>query len=140
MGCGTGGPEISTRTAAGREALLKKRRSERERARAARQRERRFLRRVWIRIRSWFGKSDPAPHEVADRLEVSPKHVAHYPGCPHHDAAENSGGWGYIAADTAAAWASIGNGYPVATDVSGLDAASRCSDCAAHGPWETAPR
>lgn len=138
MGCGTGGPGISTRTAAGREALLKKKRAERERARAARQRERWFLRRLWSRVRSWFGKSDPAPHEVADRIEVSPRQIAHYPGCPYHDTSEGADAWGYIAADTAAAWTSIGNGYSMTTDLPGLQATKRCADCVAHGPWQEA--
>jgi hypothetical protein len=83
------------------------------------------------------GASRQATARVADRLEVSPQHMAHSPGCPHKDDDDFSG-WGYITIDTASAWTSIGNGHPVATDKGdriGMLAIARCSNCDLHGPW-----
>ena len=62
------------------------------------------------------GQPAPVARGVAARLEVSPRHMAHYPGCPHKGDSDDFSGWGLITVDTANAWTAIGNGHPVATD------------------------
>lgn len=135
FGPGGNGQWVRTRTKAGRESFLAEKQMERERAQAARQRERWFFHRVWGRLRKLFGRPEHEPFDVADRLKVSPRGIAHYPGCPYQEGDDGSG-WGQVTVDAEAAWRSIGNGYPVATGIPGLKARKQCADCATHGPWD----
>lgn len=129
------GQWVRTRTKAGRASFLAEKQMERERAQAARQRERWFFHRAWSRLRRFVGLPEHDSPDDTDRLEVSPRGVAHFPGCPYHDS-DDLAGWGEVTVDAHAAWTSIANGYPVATGLGALKARKRCSDCAAHGPWQ----
>lgn len=71
-------------------------------------------------------------------LEVSPAHMAHYPGCPHKGDDSDRKGWGEIRHAPDSAWQQLGNRQPVTSDAGarpGLVAAQRCSTCDEHGPW-----
>lgn len=72
-----------------------------------------------------------------DRLEISPRRMAHLPGCLHKDDGDYTG-WGFITHDTAAAWRTLGNGKPVQADSGDrpdLIAETRCSTCVeSEGP------
>ncbi|MCK8673955.1 hypothetical protein M1M07_22955 [Rhodococcus sp. HM1] len=73
--------------------------------------------------------SGPAATEQG-RILVSPRRMAHLPGCGHNDESELSE-WGEIRG-VPRAWARIGNGEPLETNagaVLGRPALSRCQDC-----------
>lgn len=69
------------------------------------------------------------------RLEESPRAMAHVPGCHHKGDDPDHTGWGYITHDIDTAWQALGNGQPVRCDDGDrpdLVATSRCSYCTAR--------
>jgi hypothetical protein len=71
-------------------------------------------------------------------LEISPAHVAHYPGCPHKGDDPDRSRWGEIRQGASQAWERLGSGDVVSADAGervGLEALNRCRDCVSHGPW-----
>lgn len=72
-----------------------------------------------------------------DRLEISPRKMAHLPGCLHNDDSDFTS-WGFITHEPAAAWRRLGNGTPVPADSGNrpdLVAEVRCSTCVeSEGP------
>lgn len=76
-----------------------------------------------------------ASERTADLL-ISPRGMAHFDGCPHKGDDPDYEKWGRVSEPLA--WQRLGNGDHIVTaDSRGrlLTAASRCSDCVAHGPW-----
>jgi hypothetical protein len=71
----------------------------------------------------------------AVRLRVSPRGMAHFPGCPHKgDDADDR--WAEL--DVPGAWERLGNGEHIrAGGGKRTDpvAETRCRDCVEHGPW-----
>jgi hypothetical protein len=89
---------------------------------------------------------ESCPHGLRDRqasavgsvqlLLVSPKSVAHFPGCPHKGDDLDYSNWAELRTDNA--WQRLGNGesLEVAGGArAGRVASWRCSDCVDHGPW-----
>lgn len=69
-------------------------------------------------------------------LLVSPRGMAHFPGCPHKGDDPDLSDWGALEAPQA--WQRLGNGEHVratAGDRPDLVAISRCQTCLGHGPW-----
>lgn len=62
-------------------------------------------------------------------IQVSPRNMAHFPGCLHKGDDEDFAGWGFIR-DVKDAWTRLGNGEQIATN-SGVArvATSRCLTC-----------
>ena len=83
------------------------------------------------------GRPTPAVR-FSHLLEVSPTHVAHFPGCPHKGDDPDFSRWGLITRDPATAWQALGNGESVQADGGDqpdLIANSRCQTCDYHGAW-----
>ena len=73
----------------------------------------------------------PARSLRFDVLNVSPRGIAHLPGCDHKEDPDYTL-WGQITIDPVAAWQALGNGREVASDgggVPGLVAHRRCIPC-----------
>ena len=73
---------------------------------------------------------------VAGRLLISPKGMAHFPGCPHKGDDADYSRWATL--DMAQAWQRLGNGEGLKADGGeqlSLVARTRCQDCVDHGPW-----
>lgn len=69
-------------------------------------------------------------------LLISPRGVAHFPGCPHKGDDPDYGHWAEL--DAPGAWTRLGNGERIrATGGNRPDlvAQARCRDCVDHGPW-----
>jgi len=72
----------------------------------------------------------------AVRLLISPRGMAHFPGCPHKGDDPDFARWAEV--DVPGAWERLGNGEHIrATGGNRPDlvADTRCRDCVEHGPW-----
>lgn len=81
------------------------------------------------------GLPDHLPPAGIGRLLISPRNLAHFPGCDHKDDDDYSQ-WAEL--DLPNAWERLGNGEKLpATGGARPDriANGRCKDCVAHGPW-----
>lgn len=66
-------------------------------------------------------------------IQVSPRNMAHFPGCMHKDDPD-FGEWGFIRG-VKDAWTRLGNGEQLrTTDGAGRMATSRCMTCEDTGP------
>lgn len=77
-----------------------------------------------------------AASSSAVSLLISPRGMAHFPGCPHKGDDPGYGHWAEL--DTPGAWTRLGNGEHIrATGGNRPDlvAEARCLDCVDHGPW-----
>lgn len=73
---------------------------------------------------------------AARELLISPKGVAHFPGCPHKGDDPDYTCWASL--DTPRAWERLGNGEQLLATGGGrpgLPVGARCRDCDSHGPW-----
>jgi hypothetical protein len=71
-----------------------------------------------------------------DYLLISPRSMAHLPGCPHKGDDPDLSHWAEL--NTPGAWQRLANGESlIATGGARPDrmATHRCSDCVEHGPW-----
>lgn len=69
-------------------------------------------------------------------LQVSPRGMAHFPGCPHKGDDDDFSLWAEL--DSPSAWSRLGNGeqFPATGGARPeLVASARCRDCVEHGPW-----
>ena len=69
-------------------------------------------------------------------LLISPRGMAHFPGCPHKGDDPDYSDWAEL--DVPRAWERLGNGEQLrATGGARPDrvASARCEDCVDHGPW-----
>lgn len=69
-------------------------------------------------------------------LLISPRGVAHYPGCPHKRGDPDYSRWAEL--DVPHAWERLGNVeqlHATGGQRPELVAKSRCPDCDYHGPW-----
>jgi hypothetical protein len=83
-----------------------------------------------------LGERRQAASGSASTLLISPRYVAHFPGCPHKGNVPDLSRWAEVNAQSA--WQRLGNGEELrATGGSRLDliAKTRCQDCVDHGPW-----
>jgi hypothetical protein len=70
----------------------------------------------------------------AATLLISPRNIAHFPGCHHKGDDPDYRRWAKL--DSPRAWERLGNGEELrATDGRDLTAKTRCQDCVDHGPW-----
>jgi hypothetical protein len=77
-----------------------------------------------------------ADTQVDRELRISPRGMAHFPGCPHKGDDPDYRRWATL--DTPRAWERLGNGEQLLAtggERPGLVARSRCQDCVSHGPW-----
>jgi len=67
-------------------------------------------------------------------IQVSPRNMAHFPGCSHKAGDEDFTEWGFIRG-VKDAWTRLGNGEHLATNA-GVKrvATSRCRNCETTGP------
>lgn len=68
-------------------------------------------------------------------LLISPRGMAHFPGCPHKGDDPDLSGWGNLEAPQA--WQRLGNGehlWATGGERADLVATSRCQTCLEHGP------
>jgi hypothetical protein len=73
---------------------------------------------------------------AAGELLISPKGMAHFPGCPHKGDDPDYSRWATLGMPRA--WPRLGNGEHLQAtggDRPDLVARSRCQDCVDHGPW-----
>ena len=69
-------------------------------------------------------------------LLISPRGVAHFPGCPHKGSHPDYTRWATLSLPWA--WERLGNGEELQATGGqrpGLVARSPCPDCVRHGPW-----
>lgn len=69
-------------------------------------------------------------------LQVSPRGIAHFFGCPHKGDDDDFSIWAEL--DAPSSWSRLGNGEHLAATGGSrpeLLATKRCSDCVEHGPW-----
>jgi hypothetical protein len=89
---------------------------------------------------------ESCPHGVAERpaatapsasfLRISPRGMAHFPGCSHKGDDPNLDNWATL--DVPEAWQRLGNGehlHATGGERRDLVAISRCQTCMNHGPW-----
>lgn len=79
---------------------------------------------------------DAATSSAATELLISPRGVAHLPGCWHKGDDPDFSRWAML--DVPGAWERLGNGEQLSATGGqrpDLVARSRCEDCVSHGPW-----
>lgn len=77
-----------------------------------------------------------AASSSAVSLLISPRGMAHFPGCPHKGDDPDYDHWAEL--NTPGAWTRLGNGEHIRAtggNRPALVAEARCLDCVDHGPW-----
>jgi hypothetical protein len=77
-----------------------------------------------------------ASSSAASLLLISPRGMAHFPGCPHKGDDPDYDHWAEL--DTSGAWTRLSNGEQIRAtggNRSDLVAEARCRDYVDHGPW-----
>ena len=83
-----------------------------------------------------LGERRRAATASAGELRISPRGMAHFPGCSHKGDDQDYTRWATL--DLPRAWERLGNGEQLQAtggDRPVLVARSRCQDCVSHGPW-----